>query len=78
MLELSNDFLARTPKAQEIIADARIMKAYQNQLAETDYQIIKCYEYSMVGLELPYDIEELHATREYLREEIRKIEEKMS
>jgi hypothetical protein len=78
MLELSNDFLARTPKAQEIIANARIMKAYQNQLAETDYQIIKCYEYSLVGLELPYDVEALHATREYLREEIRKLEEKMS
>ena len=74
-MDINNFFLAGAPKAQKVIADLRTIKALQSQLSETDYQIIKCYEYSLVGLELPYDIQALHAEREAIREQIRELEE---
>lgn len=40
-------------------------------LKTTDYKIIKSYEYHLAGLDAPYDISELHAEREVIREEIR-------
>jgi uncharacterized coiled-coil DUF342 family protein len=50
------------------------IKDLEEQIASTDYQVIKCYEYSLAGLELPYDIQELHNSREAIREQIRKLE----
>ena len=44
------------------------------ELAETDYKIIKCYEYQLSGLELPYNIAELHAERQAIRDRINAIE----
>lgn len=52
---------------------ARINELKQ-QLADTDYKIIKCSEYSLAGLDLPYDIAELHAARQALRDEINQLE----
>lgn len=46
------------------------------QLDSTDYKIIKCSECSLVGLELPYDIIELHTERQALRDEINELEGK--
>ena len=56
-----------TPQEQIKILEAKI--------ASTDYQVIKCYEYSLVGLELPYDISLLHEEREAIREQIRALED---
>jgi hypothetical protein len=53
------------------------IKNLEGQIASTDYQVIKCYEYSLAGLELPYDIQELHNSREAIREQIRELEEQM-
>jgi hypothetical protein len=50
------------------------LKSLKSQLSSTDYQIIKCYEYSLVGMELPYDVEILHEEREAIREQIRELE----
>lgn len=50
------------------------IKALKARIASTDYQIIKCYEYSLAGLELPYDIQVLHTEREAIREQIRELE----
>jgi len=44
------------------------------QLSTTDYQIIKSYEYSLVGLDSPYDIETLHAERQAIRDQINTLE----
>jgi hypothetical protein len=44
------------------------------ELAETDYKIIKSYEYELAGLELPYNIAELHAERQAIRDRINAIE----
>ena len=75
---LNNQFLINNPKVQELMADSLALNSLEKQLADTDYKVIKCYEYSLVGLDLPYDIEALHAEREEVREQIRKIEEKVS
>ena len=50
------------------------IKELKEQLASTDYKVLKCYEYQLVGLELPYDIIALHAEKEILREQINQLE----
>jgi hypothetical protein len=50
------------------------IKVLKEELASTDYKVIKCYEYSLAGLELPYDITLLHEEREAIREQIRELE----
>ena len=49
----------------------------KQQLTDTDYKIIKCTEYQMEGLDLPYDIHELHETRQALRDKINELEEQL-
>ena len=44
------------------------------ELTSTDYKIIKCSECSLAGVDLPYDIAELHAQRQALRDEINELE----
>lgn len=46
----------------------------KEKLAETDYRIIKCYEYQLAQLELPYDITELHTERQAIRDRINLLE----
>lgn len=48
--------------------------AIKAELSETDYQVIKCYEASLVGEELPYDIKELHEDRNEKRAQINALE----
>ena len=50
------------------------IKELQSELNESDYKIIKCNEYKLAALELPYDIEELHKQRQVLRDEINKLQ----
>lgn len=59
----------------EVYAEIESLKT---QLAETDYKIIKCSEYQLVGQELPYDIQELHTERQFLRDRINALEESLS
>ncbi len=58
----------KQPKKEQIT----ILK---NELEESDYQIIKSYEYQLIGLEAPYDIETLHLERQAIRDKINKLEE---
>lgn len=44
------------------------------QLAESDYKVTKCYEASLMGEPLPYDITELHRERQSIRDEINRLE----
>lgn len=46
----------------------------KDELTATDYKIIKCSEYQLAGQILPYDIAELHATRQALRDRINELE----
>jgi hypothetical protein len=48
------------------------------KLNETDYQVIKCYEASLLEEETPYNLQELLAQRKAWREEINAIEFEIS
>lgn len=43
-----------------------------------DWKIIKCYEYSLEGKELPYDISSLAAARQEVRDEINKLQQEIA
>lgn len=61
------DKLNKPTKGQEV-------RTLKKQLEETDYKIIKSSEYQLLGLETPYDLEELHAERQNLRDKINELE----
>lgn len=46
----------------------------KQRLSDSDYKVTKCYECSLVGEVLPYDIEALHAERQSIRDEINRLE----
>jgi len=46
----------------------------KQQLEESDYKIVKSYEASLLKLDLPYDVQDLHKHRNNLREEINMLE----
>lgn len=48
----------------------------EEQLRSNDYKVIKCFEASAVGGEMPYDIAKLHAEREAARSEINELQNK--
>lgn len=47
----------------------------QEELNSTDYRIIKSYEYSLAGQEIPYDLDRLHKDRQRLRDRIGELEQ---
>lgn len=49
------------------------VKILKKQLASSDYKIIKCYEASLLGEEMPYDFTELAKEREQLRDKINEL-----
>lgn len=66
-LEATQEYIGSlTP--QETIEDLKI------QLESTDYKIVKCMEYQLAGLPLPYDIEALHLQRQAIRDKIAELE----
>ena len=50
-----------------------LIAQYEKELADTDYKIIKCYEYQLNHLDLPYDVELLHQQRQALRDKINEL-----
>ncbi len=46
----------------------------QSELAATDYQVIKSYEYTLAKQKQPYDITGLHAERQVIRDRIAELE----
>lgn len=49
----------------------------KSQIESSDYQIIKCYEYALNNLELPYDAAQLHESRQALRDRINELEKEL-
>lgn len=52
----------------------RDIEANKEALTASDYKIIKCYEASLLGDPLPYDIESLHVERQGFRDKINALE----
>ncbi|MFQ9516714.1 MAG: hypothetical protein ACLRZ9_12945 [Eubacterium sp.] len=63
LFEKNQDILAKEERKDKI-------QQIKQELTDTDYKIIKSYEYFLAGKEVPYDIEELHKERQKLRDEI--------
>ena len=47
----------------------------EQKLTATDYRVVKSYEYSLAGEEIPYDISNLHSERQRLRDRISELEQ---
>lgn len=60
------------PTPEEI--KQRQIEELKYQLTSTDYKIIKCSECSLAGEQMPYNIIELHAQRQAIRDEINELE----
>ena len=50
----------------------------EEQLRSNDYKVIKCFEASATGGEMPYDIAALHSEREAARSEINELQQKFN
>ena len=70
---------ARTEAEAERIENERIEGIYEkitelkNEIESSDYKIIKCYEYALCNIPLPYDVIKLHEERQALRDEINEL-----
>lgn len=49
----------------------------KSKLSETDYKILKCSEASLLGQEMPYDLDAVVAERDEWRAQINALEEKL-
>ena len=49
----------------------------KEELSETDYKILKCSEASLLGQELPYDLDAVVSERDGWRAQINELEEKL-
>lgn len=58
------------------------IKKLKNKLSSTesdigDYKITKCYEAALLGKTLPYNVAELHAERQTIRDRINELENRL-
>lgn len=67
-----NEELRGIPQIKSMILELK------NNLIESDYKIIKCYESFMRQLALPYNLEELAAQRDAWRAEINQLEQELA
>lgn len=65
-----------TPTAEEIARQQREARIWElkDQLAQGDYKIIKCAEAQLTGEPMPYNVAELVAERNAMRDEINELE----
>ena len=64
-------------KIQNLAYYKNQIKALKEELDNTDYKVIKCYEAKIMGLDLPYDAKQIHKERQQLRDEINALENKL-
>jgi len=53
---------------------AEAIRTLKRQLSATDYKVIKCAECQLLGAEMPYDMQALHAQRQAIRDRINALE----
>lgn len=69
---LNNEYIP--PPSEDILEQISNLKS---QLASTDYKIIKYQEYILAALEPPYDIVQLNAERQLIRDKINQLEQNL-
>lgn len=62
------------PNTTDTLKSQLQIEILKEQLTQSDYQIIKCYEYSLIGKELPYNMAELHNKRQEVRDKINELQ----
>ncbi len=76
--------IAGTTKISEAAAPSEESQAkwriaeLEEALRGNDYKIIKCFEASALGKEMPYDLAALHSEREKARDEINRLQQKFN
>ncbi len=66
----------RDRKAQQICNLTQDLVSPVSEIG--DWKVAKCYEYSLMGKESPYDLKELHAKRQAVRDEINRLQEELA
>ena len=72
--ELTEEELAEMARQQQISQMTAQINDLKDRIAASDYKIIKTYEYALLGEQTEYDIEEVHAERQALRDHINTLE----
>lgn len=72
--ELTEEELAEQARQQQISQVMAQINDLKDRIAASDYKIIKTYEYALLGEQTEYDIEEVHAERQALRDQINTLE----
>ena len=59
--------------------DVRPMEVLQDANASPigDWKVSKCMEYQLMGMELPYDVNELHKKRQEVRDKINMLQSEL-
>ena len=68
-----SDILQKKNDYEKMLKIAEI-KALKAELSSSDWKVIKCSEYQLANKELPYDVEELYAERQAIRDQINELE----
>ena len=76
--EMTDEERAALERQKQITAINAQINAIKEQIRSTDYQIIKSYEYSLVGKETEYDIVALHTERQAQRDQINALQEQLA
>ena len=50
------------------------IKELKAKLSDTDYKVMKCYEASLLNFPLPYNMDDVHQTRQDYRDKINALE----
>lgn len=50
------------------------IQAQKDRLAATDYKVAKCYEATLTGAEMPYDVDAIISQRQEMRAKINELE----
>ena len=66
---------ARQQQISQLTAQIDGLKA---QIAASDYKVIKTYEYTLLGEQTEYDMENVHAERQALRDQINTLETQLA
>lgn len=66
----------RARKAQQICNMTQDLVSPVSEIG--DWKVAKCYEYSLMGKEPPYDLKELHTKRQAVRDEINRLQEELA
>ena len=76
--EPTEEELAELTRQQRISQMTAQINDLKEQIAASDYKVIKTYEYSLLGKQAEYDMEAVHAERQALRDQINTLEAQLA